>query len=74
MEIRKKGRGMAPGGFGEVDFTEVRSGRYGYKYLLVFVDTIMDGLRLSKLKEKQLRLLSRNCLKKLFLDSEFQLP
>ena len=32
-------RGDRPGTYWEVDFTEVRPGKYGYKYLLVFVDT-----------------------------------
>lgn len=32
-------RGKRPGAYWEVDFTEVRPGKYGYKYLLVFVDT-----------------------------------
>ena len=33
-------RGDRPGAYGEVDFTEVRPGKYGYRYLLVFVDTL----------------------------------
>jgi hypothetical protein len=32
-------RGRAPGRSWEVDFTEVKLGRYGYKYLLVLIDT-----------------------------------
>ena len=28
-----------PGAYWEIDFTEVRPGKYGYKYLLVFTDT-----------------------------------
>ena len=35
----KKDRGTEPGQFWEVDFTEIKPGRYRYKYLLVFVDT-----------------------------------
>ena len=34
----KRPRGE-PGVYWEVDFTEVKTGKYGYKYLLVFVDT-----------------------------------
>ena len=32
-------RGDCPGAYWEVDFTEVKPGKYGYRYLLVFVDT-----------------------------------
>ena len=31
--------GDHPGAYWEVDFTEVKPGKYGYRYLLVFVDT-----------------------------------
>ena len=31
--------GTRPGTYWEVDFTEVKPGKYGYKYLLVFIDT-----------------------------------
>jgi hypothetical protein len=31
--------GRAPGRSWEVDFTEVKPGRYGYSYLLVLIDT-----------------------------------
>ena len=32
-------QGEKPGQHGEIDFTEVRPGKYGYHYLLVLVDT-----------------------------------
>ena len=32
-------RGSRPGAYWEVDFTEVKPGKCGYKYLLVFIDT-----------------------------------
>ena len=32
-------RGEEPGQHWEIDFTEVRPGKYGYRYLLVLVDT-----------------------------------
>ncbi|CAK7319389.1 Gag-Pol polyprotein [Vulpes lagopus] len=31
--------GDRPGAYWEVDFTEIKPGKYGYRYLLVFVDT-----------------------------------
>lgn len=33
-------RGEQPGVYWEVDFIEVKLGKYGYKYLQVFVDTL----------------------------------
>ena len=38
-EPGKRQRGDRPGVYWEVDFTEVKPGMYGNKYLLVFVDT-----------------------------------
>ena len=35
--LRYQGKG--PGQHWEIDFTEVRPGKYGYRYLLVLVDT-----------------------------------
>lgn len=32
-------RGQLPGTHWEVDFTEIKPGKYGVKYLLVFIDT-----------------------------------
>jgi hypothetical protein len=34
----KRPRGEQPGVYRSINFTEVRPGNYGYKYLLVFVD------------------------------------
>lgn len=31
--------GTHPGTYWEIDFTEIKPGKYGYKYFLVFVDT-----------------------------------
>jgi hypothetical protein len=35
----KRPRGGKLGAYWEVDFTEIKPGKYGYKYLLVFIDT-----------------------------------
>jgi hypothetical protein len=35
----KRPRGEQPGVYWEVNFTEVKPGKYGYKYLLVLVNT-----------------------------------
>lgn len=38
-ETGRRQRGDRPGVYWEIDFTEIKPGRYGNKYLLVFVDT-----------------------------------
>ena len=39
-------RGTHPGMYFTVDITDVKPGKYGYKYLLVFIDTFLDVLKL----------------------------
>ena len=39
VDAGKRLRGDQPGAYREVDFTEVKPGKYGYRYLLVLVDT-----------------------------------
>ena len=36
----KRERGTATGVFWEMNFTEVKTGNFGFKYLLVFIDTV----------------------------------
>jgi hypothetical protein len=33
-------QGTAPGVYWEMNFTEVKTGNFGFKYLLVFIDTV----------------------------------
>ena len=40
-------RGSRPGACWEVDFTEVKPGKSGYKYLLVFIDTFSGWVERS---------------------------
>lgn len=35
-------RGKKPGDSCEIDVTEIKPGKYGYRYLLVFVDTFSE--------------------------------
>lgn len=46
-------QGHAPGQHWEVDFTEVRPGRYGYWYLLVMVDTFSGWVEAFSTKQWQ---------------------
>ena len=45
-------RGEQPGVYWEVDFTEVKPGKYGYKYLLVFVDTFSGWVEAFPTKQE----------------------
>lgn len=44
-------RGITPGEHWDLDFTEMKSGIYGYKYLLVFVDTFSGWIEAYPTKE-----------------------
>ena len=46
-------RGEEPGQHWEIDFTEVRPGKYGYHYLLVLVDTFPGWVEAFPLRERQ---------------------
>ena len=48
----KRTRGEWPGAYWEVDFTEVKPGKYGYKYLLVFVDTFSGWVEAFPTKQE----------------------
>lgn len=53
----KSGQGKRPGGEGPgvywvVNFTEVKPGKYGYKYLLVFVDTFYGWVEAFPTKQE----------------------
>ena len=45
-------RGEEPGQHWEIDFTEVRPGKYGYRYLLVLVDTFLGWVKAFPTKRK----------------------
>ena len=48
----KRSRVEWPGIYWEVDFTEVKPGKYGYKYLLVFVDTFSGWVEAFPTKQE----------------------
>ena len=48
-------RGEGPGQHWEIDFTEVRPGKYGYRYLLVLVDTFSGWLEAFPTKGERAR-------------------
>ncbi|XP_078293651.1 uncharacterized protein LOC132687086 [Panthera onca] len=55
-------RGDRPGIYWEVDFTEVRPGKYGYKYLLVFVDTFSGWTEAFPTKHETAQIVTKKLL------------
>ena len=57
-------RGKGPGQHWEINFTEVRPGKYGYWYLLVLVDTFSGWVKAFRTKEKTAMTVTKKNLKK----------
>ncbi|XP_049495963.1 uncharacterized protein LOC125929087 [Panthera uncia] len=63
--LNKKGtrlRGTRPGAQWEVDFTEVKPGKYGYKYLLVFTDTFSGWVEAYPTKHETAQTVAKKLL------------
>ena len=56
-------RGEEPGKHWEIDFTEVRPGKYGYRYLLVLVDTFSGWVEAFPTKEETAIVVAKKILK-----------
>ena len=48
----KRPWGDKPGTYSEVDFTDIKPGKYGYKYLLVFIDTFSGWVEAFPTKQE----------------------
>lgn len=59
--------GGKPGTYWEVDFTEVKSRKYGYKYLLVFVDTFSGWTEKFPTKFETAQLVAKKLLEDILL-------
>lgn len=59
-------RGDRPGSYWEVDFTEVRPARYGYKYLLVFIDTFSGWVEAFPTKRETATVVAKKILEDIF--------
>ncbi|XP_059537141.1 uncharacterized protein LOC132226566 [Myotis daubentonii] len=55
-------RGTKPGAQWEVDFTEIKPGKYGYKYLLVFVDTFSGWVEAYPTKHETAQTVAKKLL------------
>lgn len=53
-------RGKKPGAYWEVDFTEVKPGKYGYKYVLVFIDTFLSRTEAFPGKHETVQVVQRS--------------
>jgi len=62
----KRPRGERPGVYWEVDFTEVKSGKYGYKFLLVFVDSFSGWVEASPTKQETATVVTKKILEENF--------
>ncbi|XP_070279623.1 uncharacterized protein [Myotis yumanensis] len=65
VESNKEGtrlRGTKPGAQWEVDFTEIKPGKYGYKYLLVFIDTFSGWVEAYPTKRETAQTVAKKLL------------
>ncbi|XP_030149678.1 protein NYNRIN-like [Lynx canadensis] len=58
-------RGTIPEAHWEVDFTEVKPDKYGYKYLLVFVDTFSGWTEAFPTKKETAQIVAKKILEKI---------
>jgi hypothetical protein len=56
-------RGQQPGANWEIDYTETKPGTYGYKYLLVFVDTFSGWVEAYLTKKETANVVTKKPLK-----------
>jgi transposase InsO family protein len=61
--IRERGR--APGRSWEVDFTKVKPGKFGYKYLLVFIDTFSGWVEVFPTKRETSQVVAKALLEEI---------
>lgn len=65
QEPRKRRRGDRPGVYWEVDFTEIKAGKYGNKYLLVFVDTFSGWVEAFPTKSETAQVVAKKILEEI---------
>nr|WHP37833.1 pol protein [Gammaretrovirus sp.] len=65
-ETGKRQRGDRPGVYWEVDFTEVKPGRYGNRYLLVFIDTFSGWVEAFPTRTETANVVAKKILEEIF--------
>lgn len=63
----KRLQGDCPGSYWEVDFTEIKPTKYGYRYLLVFVDTFSGWVEAFPTKTEMAHVVTKKILEDIFL-------
>ncbi|XP_057350014.1 uncharacterized protein LOC118926793 isoform X2 [Manis pentadactyla] len=63
---RKQARGNRPGKFWEIDFTEIKPGKYKFKYLLVFVDTFSGWVKAFPTRQETAAVVTKKILEEIF--------
>lgn len=58
--------GLRPGTHGEIDFTEIKPGMYGYKYFLVFLDTFSGWAEAFPTKKETANIVAKKLLEEIF--------
>ena len=58
-------RGTRPGIYWEIDFTEIKPGKYGYQYLLVFVDTFSGWTEAFPTKRETAQVVAKKILEEI---------
>ncbi|XP_017717631.1 PREDICTED: uncharacterized protein LOC108522041 [Rhinopithecus bieti] len=61
----KRQRGDRPGIYWEIDFTEIKPGKYGYKYLLVFIDTFSGWAEAFPTKKETAQIVTKKILEEI---------
>ncbi|XP_077894559.1 protein NYNRIN-like isoform X1 [Ictidomys tridecemlineatus] len=59
-------KGHKPGTHWEIDFTEIKPGMYGYKYLLVFVDTFSGWAEAFPTRHETAKVVAKKLLEEIF--------
>lgn len=55
-------RGTKPGTYWEIDFTEIKPGKFGYNYLLVFIDTFSEWTETFPVKHETAQVVAKKLL------------
>ncbi|XP_040613590.1 protein NYNRIN-like [Mesocricetus auratus] len=66
LPMGTRARGHWPGVHWEIDFTEIKPGKYGYKYLLVFVDTFLGWTEAYPTKHETAKVVTKKLLEEIF--------
>ena len=61
----KRKRGKDPGIYWEMDFTEMKLGKYGHKYMLAFVDTFSAGVEAFSAKHEMAGVVAKKLLEEI---------